>query len=127
MRACPAHVRAHAGCMCRPRQGALEVWEYSAEHLRRYAPLLVGRDVRLRHVPFTWFPLVRAQHLHPRCLPRHACNGAAATHLTPPCVHPKMERLSVCMHHTCTYQHRRLDTCNEGRACQLHEMGLYHA
>ena len=41
-------------------QGALEVWDYSQEHLRRYEPLLVGRDVRLRHVPFTWFPLVRA-------------------------------------------------------------------
>ena len=40
-------------------QGALEVWEYSREHLRRYKPLLLGRDVRLRHVPFTWFPLVR--------------------------------------------------------------------
>ena len=50
-------------CSC--MQGALEVWDYSAEHLRRYAPLFVGRDVRFRHVPFTWFPLVCAVLLSP--------------------------------------------------------------
>ncbi|CAL8471410.1 g10952 [Coccomyxa elongata] len=38
-------------------EGAVEVWDYSLVHLKNFEPIFKGKDVKFRHVPFSWFPL----------------------------------------------------------------------
>lgn len=44
-------------------QGALEVWDYSQRHLSEFAASAdySGRDIKFRHVPFAFFPVVSIQ------------------------------------------------------------------
>ena len=45
-------------------QGAVEVWDYSAHHMQSYleTPVFRQSSIIFRHVPFSWFPVVRAEH-----------------------------------------------------------------
>ena len=64
----------------------MEVWDYSKEHLRHYEPLFVGMNVRFRHVPFSWFPLVRispqACGVHVVGLPDDSSRGGSPSSAT---------------------------------------------
>ncbi len=42
-------------------QGAIEVWEYSMRQINifKQSQLDSHKQVQFRHVPFTWFPVVR--------------------------------------------------------------------
>ena len=56
------HTGTQSNEICTSLQEALEVWDYSSHHLSLFAasPEFHSRPIRFRHMPFSWFPVVRS-------------------------------------------------------------------